>query len=778
MTRNERISVFFGGEYEELWDETYHCSIAYKDRKQIWLRFCGEEWRIDEENTLPELKACYSSAAVYFNTAASAQLAVRRFIASGLTEQQLDTLSPGMICRRIFAAECMRMLLDDYGMKLETVWPYAALLLDGETESEPLPVDLKRLQPRTAAILSLLFRQKESIPVVLHDLRLARFRDPAGAVTTGTEVRISFLSRMVDKAVLELYGDSFSSEYIMKKTDEGWETSFSAPEEAAALWYRFRILSREKQYWVCPSSDACHAWLQETPKDGFRFTVYEKTFKTPDWFKKAVLYQIFPDRFAFSSDGTAERGIAYHRSLGQTAELHLSVEEEPRWQPREGEKEYLPDDFYGGTLRGIREKLPYLQQLGITCLYLNPIFEARSNHRYDTSDYMKIDPIAGTDEDFSLLCASAESLGIRVLCDGVFSHTGADSVYFNRDGHYPLPGACQSEPSPYDTWYDFRHFPDDYRSWWGFRELPEVEENDRSWQQFVVSGEHSAVKKWLRLGASGWRLDVADELPDDILCLIRKSAREEKEDALILGEVWEDAVLKESYGARRRYALGASLDSVMNYPFRAAVLDFLHRKIDAWALCGFLTSQQQHYPRPMYLCLMNLLGSHDVERIRTNLAVETELKDLSRREQLSVEKEIGDAALKRAEQLSYLAAVIQFSIPGVPSIYYGDELGMTGVNDPFNRRPMEWQKDGCTFQNRIRELIRLRSSHRALTEGDAFFLAADADVILILRTCSEERALSVINRSDEKKSYFADIMGIQASGEVNPCDAVIRFLTC
>ena len=198
-------------------------------------------------------------------------------------------------------------------------------------------------------------------------------------------------------------------------------------------------------HWLCPDETGYLGQICPRRESGFRLTVYAPDFQTPAWFRRSIMYQIFPDRFAFSNDDTAEKGIAYHVSLGQSPELHKSLDEPVRYLPRSFEQFYHPDDFYGGTLRGIREKLPYLKELGISCLYLNPIVEARSNHRYDTSDYLKVDPILGDTEDFRDLCRAAGEYGIRILCDGVFSHTGADSIYFNRDGHYPGDGACQNQ---------------------------------------------------------------------------------------------------------------------------------------------------------------------------------------------------------------------------------------------------------------------------------------------------------------------------------------------
>ena len=475
------------------------------------------------------------------------------------------------------------------------------------------------------------------------------------------------------------------------------------------------------------------------------------------------MYQVFPDRFGFSKDDTAQKGIAYHESLGQYPELHRSLEEPVRYLPRSFEQTYTPDDFYGGTFRGIEEKLPYLKELGVSCLYLNPIVEARSNHRYDTSDYRRPDPILGSVEDFRRLCDSARKCGIRILLDGVFSHTGNDSVYFDQYRSYGGNGACSGPDSPYYGWYDFKHFPDEYRCWWGFPSLPEVQEHNPSWQREIITGDNSVVKLWLKRGASGWRLDVADELPDDVLAKIRSAVKETKPDAPIVGEVWEDAVIKESYGERRDYALGFSLDSVMNYPFRAAVLDYVHGRGDAYDLRDFLIGQQMNYPKPFYYSLMNLLGSHDVARLRNCLACPLDLRTLSRAEQLAVD--FNEEEMNLALQRERMCAALQFAIPGVPSIYYGDEQGMAGVGDPFNRQP--FREGEKALHDVYASLAALRNGAAALSTGNALFLADGTDVLMVLRYITGGRDvfslpaengayLCVLNRNREARPYSAD----------------------
>ncbi|MCR4936470.1 MAG: glycogen/starch synthase, partial [Oscillospiraceae bacterium] len=442
----------------------------------------------------------------------------------------------------------------------------------------------------------------------------------------------------------------------------------------------------------------------------WRITVYDGAFATPDWAEGTVLYQIFPDRYAPGGE-SFQRGVRSHRRRGRRIETHKSWDEPVKYLAGEGEPKYIPNDFYGGTLQGIAERLPELKALGVGCIYCNPIFESSSNHRYNTGDYHKVDPMLGTNEDFRALCAAAAEAGIRVILDGVFSHTGADSVYFNRYGRYPDLGAYQSQESPYYSWYDFRAFPDDYRCWWNFRSLPEVNEGDESWQNFVIHGKQSVLRRWLRAGAGGWRLDVADELPDETIELMRESLKAEDPQALLLGEVWEDATDKVSYGVQRSYALGRGLDSVMNYPLRAAVLDFLLARSRAEQLRDFLLEQKLNYPAPMYRCLMNLMGSHDTARLRSVLGsgVDGEGMDVQARADFRLDR----AQRKWGRRLQRLAAAIQFTLPGMPAVYYGDEEGMEGLRDPFCRAPYRRAGEGDSLRDFYAELAARRAGSKA-----------------------------------------------------------------
>ncbi len=760
--------LHLGGSYREHWSEDYTLAVHYEDRKSVdavcedgvWRAAGGDPGWVQLLNS-PE---CPAVTMLYFQGAASVYAAARDCASRGLPLDRLDECfySPS---NPFTAPELVRLLMDDCGFPMSRAFQVAAaccgdLRCTGVDEKQVYP-----LQPRTAHIISILRSTSASSLAARHNSSDPFYRSPLGAQPEGgvLTLGVKVLAGYAIRADLVLSGDGYRREIPMLPTRKGFAISFRLPEKPMALWYSFRILTRDGTHWLCADSSGYHSVLSPQEGAGFRLTVYKKDFETPAWFRRSVMYQVFPDRFAFSDDDTAARGVAYHRALGQFAELHGSIDELPRWKARPFEASYTPDDFYGGTLKGIEAKLPYLKKLGIGCLYLNPIGEARSNHRYDSSDYLKVDPILGSNEDLSHLCESAAALGIRVMLDGVFSHTGDDSVYFNRYGHYPSLGACQGEESPYYPWYIFEEFPDKYRCWWGFESLPEVEETNPAWQDFVVTGENSVVRTWLRRGASAWRLDVADELPDSVLALIRQTAKEEKPDAVVLGEVWEDAVLKESYGSRRNYALGYSLDSVMNYPLRVAVLDFAHHRSSAYHLRDFLIGQQHNYPLPFYYSLMNLLGSHDVERLRSALATDIWIKTLSREDQLRLD--FSEEALERAVELEKLCAVLQFALPGVPSIYYGDEQGLCGVGDPFNRLP--FREDRQDLFEHYAALAALRNSTPVLSTGHAGFLALSRDLLLVLRWITDGRDvfgesaengvyLAILNRGREYAEYELD----------------------
>ena len=417
-------------------------------------------------------------------------------------------------------------------------------------------------------------------------------------------------------------------------------------------------------------------------------------------------------------------------------------------------------DYYGGDFAGIQQKLPYLRDLGVTCIYLNPIFEAHANHRYNTANYLKADPLLGTNEEFAALCAAAAKQGIRIILDGVFSHTGSDSVYFNREGRYGPGGAYRDRSSPYRSWYDFDSgYPGGYRSWWGFETLPEVQEEDPSYAEFVC-GKGGVIDTWLNLGASGFRLDVADELPDDFIEKIRTAVKSHGEDKLLLGEVWEDATTKEAFGRRRTYLRGKGLDSVMNYPFRNATLCYLHGA-SAAAVAGELMSICENYPAPALNCAMNFLSTHDTERALTAIAGEPAN---GRDRNWQSKRRISPMEMDDAVHKLLLGYAMIYTLPGVPCIYYGDEIAMQGYRDPFNRAFYDWNSTEQRLRGPLATLARLRRECDAFDGGRLEIVSAKGDVLHYRRIGKTQTAEIILNRGRH-------LIAEQAFGkfaEVNP----------
>lgn len=590
---------------------------------------------------------------------------------------------------------------------------------------------------------------------MLHDSSQDLFRDPVGAVSTGTSVTIRFRARLenVSSVYLCLYRKDFREEHVMRHTGDYWEVNIKAPAVPDVYWYYFTVNIGGKicYYGAQGSRTGGIGCVYSDHPPSYQMTVYHAGFDVPEWFQKSVMYQIFPDRFRRSADQTAKKGIEYHHSKGRKILYHEKWEEKPLFGPLPGEKDYNPCDYFGGTLKGIEESLEYLKSLGVNLVYLNPVFEAASNHRYNTADYFSIDPVLGSEADWKSLCRKAADMDIRIILDGVFSHTGSDSIYFNREANYKVLGAANSRKSAYYPWYTFEHYPDKYRCWWGFTSLPEVNEYEPAWQQFVITDEDSVIRHWLKAGAKGYRLDVADELPDEVLTMIYREARKTDPEAVMIGEVWEDATTKYSYGAKRHYALGCMLDSVTNYPLRNALIGFLNGRANAEDLKNFLVDQAANYPRPMYYALTNLLSSHDVERVRTALSVRIDPHELSREQQASFV--ISDDQNKKGSQRQRLAAILQYCLPGVPCIYYGDERGMNGFLDPFNRET--FQEAPYDLTQDYRQLAQLRKSADALQTGHAVFFAPDTDCIGVLRYVIGGR--DALDRPAQDGVYFVAV---------------------
>ena len=459
-------------------------------------------------------------------------------------------------------------------------------------------------------------------------------------------------------------------------------------------------------------------------------------FHTPRWSQGAVIYQIFPDRFCKSGSCDLTGKLRPYT-------IHENWDEEVQWQPNE-KGEVLNNDFYGGNFRGITEKMEYIASLGTTVLYLNPISKSFSSHRYDTGDYKQPDPMLGTLEDFRELCNTAHKYGIKVILDGVYSHTGSDSLYFDREGTFGGNGAYCRKDSPYYNWYQFKTWPDEYNSWWGFKTLPTVNKLDPGFLEYIITGRDSVIAHWLDAGCDGFRLDVADELPNEFLVILKKHLRQLRRDALLMGEVWEDASNKCAYGSYRRYFVDGELDSVMNYPFRTAILNFLRGNDDGRALEDTVMTIAENYPQEVLLSNMNLLSTHDSPRILTAL-----VDDFNGSRAEKAKRYLSEAQKTEALARMRLAVCLQYTLPGSPSIYYADEAGMEGHNDPFNRRTYPWGREDPALLAYFRQLGELRKNQDALRLGDVHFFHARDQKIGFAREYEGKQVRIYVNRSKE-----------------------------
>lgn len=627
-----------------------------------------------------------------------------------------------------------------------------------------------------------------------HYINDEHYRSPLGALATDTELTLRLDVNQAQEEIVSVrlyyaYGlMSFFSGSIPMNCDYAGEDSSSFVQSirmddvAGLFYYWFELrLADERYRWCFPDPDSSnlqgHTLLDslhfslsgKEPIPAFQVTVYEADFKTPDWMKGAVVYQIFPDRF--------NRGENFDK---KAIEHYLNYPERiwhDDWQADvdiEGKEPggYEALDFFGGTLQGIKEKLSYIASFGTDCIYLNPIFQSRSNHRYDTGDYLKIDPLLGTEEDFRELCSEAEKYGISIILDGVFSHTGADSKYFNKYGRYDSVGAWQERTegkiSSYSSWYKFKkdeadevpastlelNSDPDYDSWWGFDSLPNVREEELSYKNFIC-GEDGVLEYWLKAGARGYRLDVSDEIPDPFLRSLRRRVKAVKEDAYIVGEVWDGPTSQISYGAHRDFIFGRTHDATTNYPAREAVFSWLLGYNSTEKTCDRFNYYLNIMPQEALYVMMNPLGSHDTERVLNVLAgVSTPAKRDDQRARVLSQRE-----RKRGEARLVLALLLQVAFPGVAHLYYGDEKAMEGFKDPFNRRTYQWEEEEPELTELFRSILNLRHEHEVLRTGEVEVAVVGKDVFQLRRFLNPPEAEGAENEE------WTDAFGRAATGK-------------
>lgn len=565
---------------------------------------------------------------------------------------------------------------------------------------------------------------------IFHDSHNSELRNPFGAVSVGINVRIRLWTSKKCLAYINLI-NFYNNQIEIEMNEIGWnsllnnwvyEIEIDTSNNTGLIYYYFRVnyYGRDIIYGNNIESLGGVGQVYFNDPVSYQITIYTKQ-EVPSWYREGIIYQIFVDRFF---NGEDEGKVLNPK---KNTFIYGNWDDSPM---------YIKDisgniarwDFYGGNLLGVKKKLEYIKSLGVNVIYFNPIFDSPSCHKYDTGDYEKIDPMFGDEEIFKDLCSEAEKIGMRIILDGVFSHTGSDSKYFNKFGNYDSLGAYQSLQSPYYRWYRFNDYPKLYETWWGFSNMPNVDELNPSYLDYIIRNDNSVIEKWISLGAGGWRLDVADELPDEFIKILKKKLKEVKKDSVLIGEVWEDASNKVSYNRKREYLFGNELDSVTNYPLRQIILDLVRNLIGSKYFIKKYLSLKENYPKEYFYSTMNMLGNHDTERVLTMLNNNVNL-------------------LKEA-------VAIQMTLPGVPLIYYGDEAGLTGGKDPSNRKSYPWGKENKDILEFYRKISAIRVSEEALRSGEIEFLKFNNGILAYERTLNEDRIIIVTNIMEKEENIL------------------------
>ena len=551
---------------------------------------------------------------------------------------------------------------------------------------------------------------------------LQEHKRPFGAVLVGTTIEFDLMiqtNHQVTVNIVLQFENGFKSYEKMTAISDGvFRMTLPNLTEIGFYNYYFQITefddAHEYRYFYGATEiggGPGTTYVDEISVIPYTQTIFLKREKAPDWYRQAIFYQIFPDSFA-------KKG---HLENPKDNIFFYGKETDSPYYIREANGDITHWTYYGGNLAGIIDKIPYLKSLGITALYLNPIFEARSSHRYDTSDYMKIDPVLGTESDFKLLVDTLHQEGMHLILDGVFSHVGRNSKYFDFDGKSGGQGAYQTTQSPYFDWFTFNQYPDDYKSWWGIKDLPTIDKTKESFQQYIYGESDSVLSKWNGLGIDGWRLDVADELPDDFIKGIRDTLENYPEQVLI-GEVWEDASRKIAYEQHRKYIYGDALHAAMNYPFRDIIIGLVTSEMSPETAARKLMQLSENYPADVFLNNFNNIGTHDTERILTRLGENLTKLDL--------------------------AVGLLMTLPGVPTIYYGDEAGLIGHKDPENRAFFPWENVNESTSKIYQKWIKIRQSAPVLITGNLSLFYSDR-IFGLIRQDANDTAIFIFNISNQ-----------------------------
>ena len=559
-----------------------------------------------------------------------------------------------------------------------------------------------------------------------------KHKSPFGAVKKGTKINFS-VSSDADSVLLLGFKDKIQ----MNKNGEEFTASAVPSMDSGLVFYSFEAVYNGAVHTFGRSNKGAGAAQGGEP---FQLTVHDNS-ENPEWFSGKVMYQIYTDRFF---KGSTDETRVRDRVL-----LHSSWDDKPVYIKND-KGEVVVWDFFGGNLDGVIKKLGYLKSLGVDIIYLNPIFESVSNHKYDTADYNEIDRMYGTTKTLGRLVNEAKKLGISIMLDGVFSHTGADSIYFNKYKNYGSGGAYCDLNSKYSKWYHFEHYPEKYACWWGVESLPSVDELNPSFLDYMLNEQTGAVIKWMKQGIAGWRLDVADELPDEFIKKLKEAIIKVNPEAVLLGEVWEDASSKVSYGQRRQYILSDSLDSVSNYPLRDSLIALLTKKGTTDDFADTVMTLQENYPGNVFRSLMNMTGTHDTVRLMSLLGGAPSGRGMSTWDKRDYElpKTSVHIAFKRLE--AYFITI--FTLPGNPCIYYGDEIALQGYEDPYNRGTYDWDSQQKQFIELIKKLSGLR---KELGIGNSFVRFKNSGRLLAYELRSGERGCTVYINTEKQPAKIA-----------------------
>ncbi len=521
-------------------------------------------------------------------------------------------------------------------------------------------------------------------------------------------------------------------------------------ESTGLFYYAYEVASDEETLRL---GGECVRELSDAEENGERQLLIYPADADEGCVPEGIIYHIFVDRFKRSGRCNVKQGDVLNGDWDNGI---------PQFGEYPGA--FVRNNvFFGGDLYGICEKLPYIASLGTSVIYLSPIFDAASNHKYDTADYLTVDSLFGGDDALRRLCTEAKKYGISIMLDGVFNHTGSDSIYFNKEGRYGKGGAYNSQKSPYYKWYGFREYPDDYECWWGVKILPRVNSEDESYRRFIC---REVLPKWKAAGVKHWRLDVADELSEVFLKEFATSLRGHDPDAMVIGEVWEDATDKVAYSHRRHYFAHGELSSVMNYPLRNAILSYINYG-DTENLRRATEGLYRRYPRYASNRLMNFLGTHDTERALTVLG-DKDYGELSNSELSTRRMSAGARAAAKAKLIEAYAIIC--ALPGIPCVFYGDEAGVEGYRDPFCRKPFPWSSPDEELTFAYRELGELRRSEKLLSDALFEIESLNREHFAFIRRSADgkgEALLAIINNTDGEITYPIEHDGAYMNGE--PC---------